>query len=468
MSDVLDTDQKRQQSDSKGWKTRSEALGKKRKIDRSKDELELGRFVGDNGRTSKRSDKAPKGTKVTAEVVGPKRQNVETRKPKVERADGKGEMRIAAPLTIDDTPITPRPRAKRRSQLVDPPKPSWGRRIALALIGILLVLMTAATFILLPRYEFPGEPLLAKSTFEDGFGDWEQAGQVSKVPDDPAAIILESADPGTRTYLVRDIDLPPGERLLVLSAEVQGDDVVAGPEIWDTARIYLAQIDAEGAVDWAADHELFGLEGSTGTRRYSRAFSIPAEVRTVRLGIELKNASGRLTVSGLELAAAERPETFMMAAGGLFTAWGLLVLYTAFRTLRGIRSVGIRVTLIIACALSIAALLLPGRVFEGGLEGLALPFGFQDVDALGHAVVFAFLPFLVRLGRPHDPLWLHAGTWILIAIASEVVQLFTFDREPSMDDLMVDGIGLLSGLVLAEIICRIRKPKRSRYAPRRA
>ncbi|MGI9498896.1 MAG: VanZ family protein [Geminicoccaceae bacterium] len=454
MSDVIKTGSKRNLP--RGKKTRAEAIGKKRKIDRSKDELELGRFVGEISRKPGPDDTVSRRSPGKGEVVGPKRRNVNGAEPKAERKTPQSEMRIAAPLAIDDEVPTRRPRARRRSQADVKPSDGWGRRGALALLGILLVTLTAATFMLLPRYQPLGAPLLADPGFEAGLTGWQQAGSIVQDPDDPARVTLESQDAETRTRLVRDIDLPPGDTLLVLRAQVQGENVVSGPEIWESARIYLARLDADGQPDWKADHDLFDLAGTTDIRNYSRAFSIPAEVETVRLGIELKNTTGRLTVSQLELIAAERPRMFVIAAGGLLLAWGALILYTAIRTLKGIRSASIRLWLGIVFALSIAALMLPGHFYEIGLIRFVEPLGI-NVDAAGHGIMFALLALLVRMGRPFDPFWLHVGAWSLIAVASEVLQLFTFDREPSMDDLWADGLGIFIGLVLAETARRMRR-----------
>ncbi|MDH3661703.1 MAG: VanZ family protein, partial [Alphaproteobacteria bacterium] len=307
--------------------------------------------------------------------------------------------------------------------------------------------------------DFLGEPLIADPAFEASLVAWQQAGLVSQDPDEPGGIVLESINPKAGTYLRRDLDLPPGDTLLILRAQVQGDDVVTGLEPWDSARIYLAQLDDDGQPDWKEDHNLFNLNGTTDVRNYRRAFTIPAEIETVRLGIEMKNATGRLTVSQLELIVADYKTTFQVAVSCLLLAWSALVLYTAIKTFGGIESVRIRLWLGVLSVLSVVALMLPGGTHDIGTEGIAAQFGIDDisVDTIGHGVMFTALAFLVRLGRPFDPYWLHIGVWMLIAIASEVLQLFTVGRDPSLDDLWLDGVGIFLGLALAEITLRMRR-----------
>ncbi|MGI9420146.1 MAG: VanZ family protein [Geminicoccaceae bacterium] len=455
MSDIIETGSKRRRS--KAEKAHDGAIGKKRKIDRSKDELELGRFSGEIGRLPGPDAAAPGTPAGQGEVVGPKRRKVDANEPAARKREPGGALQIAAPLALDDEPATHRPRVSRRSK---PDSGSrWARRALLAALSVVLITLTAATFLLLPRYEFNAAPLIADPAFENTFADWDGAGLIVADPDDPGRIVLESVDAGARTSLVRDFALPPGRNILVLRAQVQGDNVVPGPEIWDSARIYLAQLDADGEPNWRADHNVFTLYGTTEVRNYSRAFSISSDVETIRVGIELKNSTGRLTVGNLQLSEAERPTIFLIATGFLLVAWTALILYAAYRTLRGIESMRIRMALGVTCALSAVSLMLPGYVYEETLFVMLHGAGLEalDVDSLGHATMFALLAFLVRTGRPADPLWLHACAWALIAVASEVLQLFTVDREPSLADLALDGLGVLLGFALAEVLRRMQR-----------
>lgn len=457
MSDVIDTGSRRSLPEAE--RPRAEAIGKKRRIDRSEDELELGRFVGDTHRKPASDDASSGRRPEKGEVVGPKRRNVDAASPQPKTVRSKGEIQIAAPLVIDDDATPRRARARRRSLPLAGEEGGWGRLGVLALLSVLLVVLTAATFLLMPRYDTLGDPLVADPAFTEGLIDWQQAGLISVDKDDPAQVQLESINPGTRTFLLRDIALPSGETMLILRAQVQGNDVVPGPELWDSARIYLAQLDADGEPDWKADHNLFTLNGTTDVRNYRRAFTIPADVARARLGIEMKNATGSLSVSKLELTVVEYKMPFLIAVGCLLAGWTVLVVYTGFKTFGGIESTRIKLCLGVAAALSVVALMLPGNIHDIGTGSIAARIGLDDVgvDSIGHGVMFTVLTFLVRMGRPSDPLWLHVGVWGLIAMASEVLQLFTVGRNPSLDDLWVDGIGIVLGLTLAEIARRVRR-----------
>lgn len=426
---------------------------------RTDDEVELGRFTGKTRDDTEPKPGATPRPTPKGEVVGPKRRRVQSDEDKAKRRRSGGEMEIASTRDISDDAEPSRPRQKKRSRSRARGDRSWLLPAALALFSILLVLLTAATFLLMPRYNILGEPLIADPAFDDGLASWSQEGLISTDPDVPAEVVLESISASSRTYLVRDIALPPDDTLLILEARVRGEDVVLGPNIWDSARIYLAQIGTDGKPNWKVNHNLFNISGTTDIRNYRQAFSMPSEVEIARLAIELKNATGTLTVSRLELIVAEYKTSFMIAVGSLLAAWSAVVLFTTFKTFSGIESKRIRAWLGVFGALSVIGLMLPGGTHDTSAEGVAGWLGITDVgvDTIGHAVIFTALAFLVRLGRPADPLWLHVGVWCLIAIASEVLQLFTVGRDPSLEDLWVDGFGIVLGLALAEIVNRVQR-----------
>ena len=82
-------------------------------------------------------------------------------------------------------------------------------------------------------------------------------------------------------------------------------------------------------------------------------------------------------------------------------------------------------------ALLAGGVFMPSVVRQEIIDSLASGFGLRlaDPDAFGHALAFALLALLVRSGRPRDPLLLHLACWLLVGAATEVLQLFTPDRD---------------------------------------
>jgi VanZ family protein len=326
-------------------------------------------------------------------------------------------------------------------------------------LSAFLVAISIAVFLFLPRYDLIGEPLLDHPAFADGLDGWERQGLAKWSSNDPGSITLERQNLETRTAMTKDLTPPDGGSTLMLRAVVQVDDVRPGPEVWDQARIYLAQVDVGGNVLWGEDHNLFLVDGTTGIRNYSRVYDIPGNIKTLRLGIELKNATGKLTVNKLEVVEAKRPLAFFLVAGSLLLAWTGLIVHGGRLALRGIDSVKLRIWLAVTSILAIIAIMMPGDLYADRWQAFAFHFGLEDLDinSIAHGVIFAVLAFLVRLGRPSDPLWIHALAWLPVAFASEAMQLFSIGREPSLHDLILDMAGAMVGLALAEASLKVKR-----------
>jgi hypothetical protein len=174
----------------------------------------------------------------------------------------------------------------------------------------------------------------------------------------------------------------------------------------------------------------------------------------------MNNATGEMTISDLELYPVEEQPGFRRVAIALMIAWAILGLFAASAIFKSIRASHVRLALGGMTGIFALGLFMPAPVRDALITTLHIPSGGEggiEPDMIGHGVVFAIMAFLVRIGRPDDPIWLHLGCWTLIAIASETLQLFTFDREPSLVDFLVDGIGFALGLTLAIFLPRFYK-----------
>ncbi|MGI9437721.1 MAG: VanZ family protein, partial [Geminicoccaceae bacterium] len=342
-----------------------------------------------------------------------------------------------------------KPKRKKRSTAAN-----WNPLIGAVVATVTMITVTILVFQLLPRYQQIGDALLTDPPFPIGFDGWQQEGFVELDPTSPDHVVLENDDPAGRAFLRRVIPLPPGPSLVLLRADVETERVRSGTELWQRARVYLARLDADGDPPWSEPHHLFRLRGNKSPRRFTQIFEMPDQVSQALLSINLTNATGRMTVGNLELSVVEEQATFRMVKFALIGAWGLLLLAVAVATFRSIPSMEIRLWLGGMAGLFLVALLLPGEIRNQLLAGLPLlsSLGISDPDVIGHAVVFAIMAGLVRWGRPKDPFWLHVALWVLVGIATEVLQLFTLGREASVVDFAVDMGGMLLGLTLAEFL----------------
>ncbi|MGI9452014.1 MAG: hypothetical protein ACR2QH_15445 [Geminicoccaceae bacterium] len=388
---------------------------------------------------------------VPLEIAGPRRDK---KKIEVEKAKEKDlEIKIAAPHNAIE--VAERKKRRRRSE-----ESSWRGFFTLVVATVVMVLVTLAAFFLLERYQPAGDPLLAEEPFSAGFPGWTEKGDVTLDPDQPGKVTLRNDDPESRSFLRRNIELPSGYTLAFLKATVSTETVIAGDDLWQRARIYFVRLDEDDKPDWNYPHNLFRLRGTNPTETISQVFPVPSSVNQAVLSLEMNNATGEMTISDLELYPVEEQPGFRRVAIALMIAWAILGLFAASAIFNSIRSSHVRLALGGMIGIFALGLFMPAPVRDALITMLHIPSGGEggiEPDMIGHGVVFAIMAFLVRLGRPDDPIWLHLGSWTLIAIASETLQLFTFDREPSLVDFLVDGIGFALGLTLAIFLPRFYK-----------
>jgi hypothetical protein len=324
---------------------------------------------------------------------------------------------------------------------------------AVVIAAALLALLTIATFLYLPRYQEEGRAVLANADFREGFKDWEYDGLVMLDETELGLVILQNWDPQRAVVLRHTVSLPPGRTSLRLSADIAARRVERGAEDWHTARVYLVQQTAEGRQLWHAPNRLVNLIGTTARQHFSTVFEVPGTIPEVVLGIELPFAVGRMELANLELEIVDERPSFRLVAALLVCGWSVLAFVVCHRLYDSIRSPTVRGWLLATlCALP-AVLFMPSLLRERVIDAVASGFGLHlsDPDAFGHAMMFGILALLVRAGRPRDPLLLHLSCWLLLGAVTEVLQLFTPDRDPEAGDWLMDALGASAGLVVAEL-----------------
>jgi hypothetical protein len=353
--------------------------------------------------------------------------------------------------------IDARERRRRRRRRLD--AGALRSLATLVLAAILLAFSTILTFAYLPRYQEDGRPILANADFRQGFRDWQLEGLVTLDETELGLAILQNRDPERAVFLRRTIELPPGRTYLRLGADIATSRVAEGREPWQAARVYLVQQTREGERLWNQPNRLVELIGTTSRQHYEAVLEVPGTIPKAVLGIELAYATGRMEIANLELEVVEERPLFRLVATLLICGWSLLGFRVTHRLYHGIRDRRVRSWLLVTLALLAGGVFMPSVVRQEIIDSLASGFGLRlaDPDAFGHALAFALLAFLVRSGRPRDPLLLHLACWLLVGAATEVLQLFTPDRDAQAGDWLMDALGSTAGLVVAEVTLGLRR-----------
>jgi hypothetical protein len=334
------------------------------------------------------------------------------------------------------------------------PGPRQLRAIGHAVLAAaVLSLLTILTFTTLPRYQMPGEPWLDNLDFQHGFEGWETSGIVTLSEDQMGLVHLQNRNPEEPVYLRRILDLPPGGTTLHVAASVAAEQVVRGDEAWHTARIYLVQIAPNGDFLWNLPFKLVDVVGTVSPQRVTEIFEIRGSIDQAMLGIELAYATGQFQVGDITINLLEELPSFRLMATLLVAGWSLLVAWVGWQVLHSMPGQRHRTLLLITLVVLVAGLFMPSTLRHEILNQLTIGIGigFMSPGALGHLVVFAILALLVRTGRPHDPLLLHISCWVLVAAVTEILQLFTVDRDTSAADWLANVAGASIGLALAEL-----------------
>lgn len=317
---------------------------------------------------------------------------------------------------------------------------------------VVLIVATMIAFTALPRFAEPGLRWLPNMDFRQGFEGWQTQGIVTLGETELGHAILQNRNPDQSVYLRRLIELPEGRTYLKISADVASHQAGRGDSEWHTARLYAVQRTAQGDYLWNRPYLVTELVGTAGRHAVERTFEIGASVPYVLLSIELPSVTGMLEVANLKVERLEERPLFRLVATLIVAAWCLLGAWVLHHVVSGIRPAKVRVLLLATVLAMASGLFMPTTLRQALIDGLAGGFGVVgiDPDTLGHAVGFAALAFLVRWGRARDPLLVHVAGWLLLALATEVLQIFTPDRDPTATDWFADCVGAGLGLALAE------------------
>ena len=340
-------------------------------------------------------------------------------------------------------------------------------------------ILSAATLLLgsgFERYQPKGSELLENTSFAGQAASWNISGPAgSVVVEEGGAIRLHSVDPTQNISVTQRVADPGRFRLLRLSADLRTEKVVPGEKGWETARLILSSHDGKG--QWLpVPHQVARLTGTTPWRHYAEVFEVSARADQVRATAQLSRARGTLWVRNLSLRQViERPLYGYLRAGG-FGLWGVFLAWLlAPYALRRGGPVGKGLMLMVVVAI-LWGTLMPGSLKMRLLaEGKSLahdiaeavsppvapavtepPTGFRfDVGKLGHLGLFALLAMVLAAAFPRESHKILMLDLMLLAGATEQLQVFIEGRTPMMLDFGIDTVGVFLGLGLwAGIGCR--------------
>ncbi len=318
-------------------------------------------------------------------------------------------------------------------------------------IRVLLALLVLASVLLaspLLRYaalgsfsSCPAQDLLACSPQVSGKPDFALRGREVSVSAPDAAAVRGLAWRSAR------LDAAVAVRV---SGFARGRDIGPLEKAGNEAQVLVVQ-KAEGRFRSAASALLLG---GTKDFPFDRVIPLLPGTDEISVVVRLVRVSGRLEVADLRVEWLEERASARWLRYGLLAVWGCVLGLLALSWMNHALS---RACVILAFMLVLVGVLMPGDLRSQAehwmLASFALPpinSGFAWSD-LAHVSMFFLLAMVLSLVRPDfRPLQLLFDL-LLLAAATEALQLFVEGRQAGFDDIGLDFLGSLLGIGAAQM-----------------
>ena len=293
-----------------------------------------------------------------------------------------------------------------------------------------------------------------------------------------ASLTVEPEGPFAQISQV--INLAPMS-LVQLTCDFKVAGVVKGVAPWDTARVLLVSLDHEGKALYDRPHVVVLKSGSSEWSSESSVFMTDQDVDQVEVVLQLRARQGSMSVKSLGLhQVAVKPE-FTGIRQWLLITWLVCgFLAVARLVLKHIKTkqqalVGIILLLIWSGILlpasvknwisehsysSVSAVVIPSSLVRADFQQFRFILSTPkwDLFKIGHFVLFGVLAcLLANRNIYHLRHFRIMGLLSILALLTEIAQLFIPGRTPTLTDIFIDLSGALLGLLILAGLASCRR-----------
>lgn len=341
----------------------------------------------------------------------------------------------------------------------------------------ILAALTASSALMFDRYQQSGPELLSNPLFKDGLAGWQIRGNKDGVSIKANEVSLTSSDPTKNIGISQTITVSPEFSLIRLRGIISSTEVKPGKKKWHRARFMLVSYDQNGK--WLPGaHEVIGLSGSNQGRQYNHIFAISPEAHEIRVVAQLAHCTGTMTIKNLSLQPVSQTPYHP------YLKWSLLCLWAIFLSLMlDVEPANngriMKYLVYIAAGLIIIGTFIPAQLKEEIEQTIKkqsapvtnitnklmkqsdnannLPHNPEiNIDKLCHFFFFAIFACLRFHTIGHKKTRDVLLEILILACASELMQLYAEGRSAQVTDVLIDCAGGMTGIILASII---RKPQ---------
>ena len=249
---------------------------------------------------------------------------------------------------------------------------------------------------------------------------------------------------------------------------------------------------------WELPHQVEQSRGDSPWRRVSEVFWLPARVSSVEVAAVLNQVIGEMQIRGLTLEAVDEHGAFTMARYALTAVWLLLLPWLIWPLYRSGPGRGGRLSVMALAAIILAGVLTPqtaklqlhrmanaalrsdvvaaikaaqvrpkeaapspSKAAPGAMDNSVPAHQVWFVAAkLGHVGLFALFALTVTLTWRRQT-WRRLCLYLVaFAVAAEILQLLSLDRDANPMDAGLNLLGTTAGLALGLCLTRFANLKR--------
>lgn len=342
----------------------------------------------------------------------------------------------------------------------------WLVLIAIVLIQFLTVVLLKNT----ERFYVEKQQLLNDPEFLQADTYWRQQGEGYVQPNGKAISLVN--DEKANHFISQTVPIEqPGHYRVNFEAAVH--NVASVAKNYGGAEVIVVYRNSGGMTN-GHGKRLFLESGSKPLAPYSRTIHLGREIGSVDIAARLKNASGKLTVSSIELSRLQELPLFKRIKFALLAIWVLLFAAFGWVALRvftrthaillaGVLFVGLVGVLLpdglMTSLNSLVKGLLPTTVIAAAGKVLANLFGYTnlggsgaEIGKMGHFAVFLILGVIAGLNFRKTGAVFSLALIAVFASLTEVLQLLVVGRTASVNDFLIDvsagTIGMCFGVVI--------------------
>jgi len=276
-----------------------------------------------------------------------------------------------------------------------------------------------------------------------------------------------------------DIDVFSITEYIKVSATIKTDNVGVSENHWDGARVVFVEKDENGKFYYHKPHLVGAISGNVNVINVSRIFNNEKAKTYRRLLLELHNVRGAATFSNIEVYSMDVSANFGMMRIIVGIIWLASIVWYFFSTVKKITRKGLAAWTLLV--LIVLGALVPGEVkayvnqatstilclfnfcnyssiankYPSLVKyGFIYESGIVNVFKFGHLVLFTMMSFFLIWMVERIEYIKVVVFMLVLAAATEILQMMFITRTPSFHDLYIDATGILIGAFFAILFYR--------------